>query len=243
MILITIVLIVWAIAFRLPSSSPPTRPDPEPIQGALVFPGAPGDAGLLRSLAGGGGLSHADHRGPHGDPLHRQEPQGKRLLQLRRAPSGDHALPVRLPHPLGASAPPSGTFLRGPNWNFFGPYEFWDTHKLEALVNVNLSDYFWVKLLNRPLPANPLIREVWGVLMTLAYVFVLPVLLAKPWDKAPRWLRWMSLNKYFKKMGPARYYVGVSLFLLMLSLPIKMYLRWAFNLKYIVAFPEIFFNI
>ena len=33
-----------------------------------------------------------------------------------------------------------GTFLRGPNWNFFGPFEFWDIHKLEALTNVNLSE-------------------------------------------------------------------------------------------------------
>ena len=27
-----------------------------------------------------------------------------------------------------------GTFLRGPNWNFFGPFEYWDIHKLEALL-------------------------------------------------------------------------------------------------------------
>ena len=40
-----------------------------------------------------------------------------------------------------------GTFLRGPNWNFFGPFEFWDIHKLEALVNVNLSEYIWVRAL------------------------------------------------------------------------------------------------
>src|SRR6266487_249750 len=40
-----------------------------------------------------------------------------------------------------------GTFLRGPNWNIFGPYEYWDIHKLEALVNVNLSELIWVKLL------------------------------------------------------------------------------------------------
>src|SRR5262249_50802382 len=40
-----------------------------------------------------------------------------------------------------------GTFLRGPNWNFFGPYEFWDVHKVLVLNNVNLSEYFWVKLL------------------------------------------------------------------------------------------------
>ncbi len=35
----------------------------------------------------------------------------------------------------------------------------------------------------------------------------------------------------------------VFLFLMMMSLPIKMLLRWIFNLKYIVAIPEIFFNI
>jgi hypothetical protein len=29
----------------------------------------------------------------------------------------------------------------------------------------------------------------------------------------------------------------------MMSLPIKMLLRWIFNLKYIVAIPEFFFNI
>ena len=29
----------------------------------------------------------------------------------------------------------------------------------------------------------------------------------------------------------------------MMALPIKMVLRWLFNLKYIVAMPEIFFNI
>ena len=40
-----------------------------------------------------------------------------------------------------------GTFLRGPNWNFFGPYEIWDPHKVEALNNVDLSQYFWVKWL------------------------------------------------------------------------------------------------
>ena len=33
-----------------------------------------------------------------------------------------------------------GTFLRGPNWNFFGPYEYWDLHKLIPLNNVNLSE-------------------------------------------------------------------------------------------------------
>lgn len=137
----------------------------------------------------------------------------------------------------------SGTFLRGPNWNFFGPYEYWDLHRVEPLLNVNVSDFFWVKFLSRPLPANPIVREFLGIILIVFYLFALPFLLARPMDKAPKWLRWMSLHKYYEKMGPARYYIGVLLFLLMLSLPIKMYLRWFFNLKYIVAFPEIFFNI
>ena len=36
---------------------------------------------------------------------------------------------------------------------------------------------------------------------------------------------------------------AVLLLLMMVSLPIKMYLRWAFNLKYLVGIPEFFFNI
>ena len=44
-------------------------------------------------------------------------------------------------------------------------------------------------------------------------------------------------------MGPWRYSVFVMLLLSMIALPIKMVLRWLFNLKYIVAMPEIFFNI
>jgi hypothetical protein len=44
-------------------------------------------------------------------------------------------------------------------------------------------------------------------------------------------------------MGGPRFYVGAFLFLMMMSLPIKMLLRWVFNLKYIVGIPEFFFNI
>ena len=47
----------------------------------------------------------------------------------------------------------------------------------------------------------------------------------------------------YQKLGGARYYVTTFLFLMMMALPIKMLLRWIFNLKYIVGIPEIFFNI
>lgn len=126
-----------------------------------------------------------------------------------------------------------GTFLRGPNWNFFGPYEFWDQNKVEALVNVDLSEYFWIRLLGQGLPGNWFVRELPGILLIGFYFFVLPVLL-----RHTKWFR-----TYYEKMGPARYYVGVTLFLFMMLLPIKMYCRWLFNLKYFIHVQEYFLNV
>jgi hypothetical protein len=133
-----------------------------------------------------------------------------------------------------------GTFLRGPNWNFFGPYEYWDLHKLEALNNVNVSEYFWVKMLGRGLPGNMIVRELPGILMVLFYVLVLPGLLAFRHKVLGLPI---GLRKYYERMGVYRYSIFVMLLLGMFALPIKMILRWTANLKYIVAMPEIFFNI
>jgi len=133
---------------------------------------------------------------------------------------------------LWASLIVLGTFLRGPNWNFFGPFEYWDIHKLAALTNVNLSEYIWVRGLRTGYPSLWIVRELPGILLVLFYVFALPVILAKSWFK-----------RYYEKLAPPRYYVAAFLFLMMMSLPIKMLARWIFNLKYIVAIPEIFFNI
>jgi len=125
-----------------------------------------------------------------------------------------------------------GTFLRGPNWNFFGPYEFWDIHKLEALVNVNLSEYIWVKALGMGLPKNPLIREFFGFVAVLAYLLAMPPLLART-----------LLKRFYDTLGPVRFHLMTFLLLAMMALPIKMVLRWLFNLKYIIGIPEYFFNI
>jgi hypothetical protein len=126
-----------------------------------------------------------------------------------------------------------GTFLRGPNWNFFGPYEYWDLHKLIPLNNVNLSDIVWVELLGTSRPPNILVREMPGILICLAYFTLVPAILAR--------------IPFFKKIiaqgGYLRFSVLAGLLLFMASLPIKMVLRWTINLKYLVAIPEYFFNI
>src|SRR5438034_506036 len=56
-----------------------------------------------------------------------------------------------------------GTFLRGPNWNFFGPFEYWDIHKLAALTNVDLSEYIWVRGLRTRLQRRLPERRLRGV--------------------------------------------------------------------------------
>src|SRR5262249_27159650 len=126
-----------------------------------------------------------------------------------------------------------GTFLRGPNWNFFGPFEAWDPHKNVPLNNVNLSDYFWLGLMGSAMEGKWwLTRELPGILLVLAYLLLLPPLLAKT-----------ILRPFYIKMGFVRFFLLVTLIQFMAALPIKMVLRWTINLKYIVYIPEYFFNI
>jgi hypothetical protein len=126
-----------------------------------------------------------------------------------------------------------GTFLRGPNWNFFGPFEPWDPHKNVPLNNVNLSDYIWLMGFGRAMEGMGWFgRELPGILLILAYLLLLPPILAKT-----------VMRSYFIKMGFIRFFILVTLIQFMLLLPIKMVLRWTINLKYIVFIPEAFFNI
>jgi hypothetical protein len=124
-----------------------------------------------------------------------------------------------------------GTFLRGPNWNFFGPFEPWDPHKNVPLTNVNLSEYFWGALGMSVERAWP-IRELPGILVIFVYMVVLPPVLAKT-----------IFRRFYIHMGFVRFFVLITLIQFMASLPIKMVLRWVFNLKYIVFIPEYFLNI
>jgi hypothetical protein len=124
-----------------------------------------------------------------------------------------------------------GTFLRGPNWGFFGPFEYWDSHRLEALTNVNLSEIFYIKWLNMGLPSNILLREAPGLLIMFLTFAVIPPLLAKT-----------ALKSFYERLGSTRYAIFVVLMIFGALLPLKMYLRWFFNLKYIISMPEFFFN-
>lgn len=137
-----------------------------------------------------------------------------------------------------------GTFLRGPGWAFFGPFEAHDPAKVEVLTNVNLSQWFWEVCLGTGVPkADPaagfggrlatiLWRESVGIAILALYYVGLPIVLVRTW-----------LANYRRVMGRGRYWIMVLLLLTMLLLPVKMLLHWTLGLSYFVTMPEYFLNI
>lgn len=126
-----------------------------------------------------------------------------------------------------------GVFLRGPNWTFYGPFEYWDFHKVVAENNINMSEILWIKMLNTSMPKNIIVREFLGIIFTGLYLFVIPPLTARS--------KWGQ--KIIENTGKIRFYIFMVLILGMTSLPIKMFLRWIFSLKYIIAMPEFELNL
>src|SRR5438034_6934411 len=232
LIVCSVVLIVWSILLKAPLEQPANRSlTPNPSKAPWYFLGLqemlvyfdPWLAGVVLPgliIAGLIAIPYID-KNPKGN--------GYFTFKERKAEISIFLFGFAV---LWVSLIVLGTFLRGPNWNFFGPFEFWDVHKLEALTNVNLSEYVWVRLFRIGMPSFWLIREAPGILLVIFYVFALPVILAKTVFKT-----------YYEKLGAVRYYVGAFLFVSMMSLPLKMLSRWLFNLKYIVTIGEYFFNI
>ncbi len=115
-----------------------------------------------------------------------------------------------------------GTFLRGPGWNWFWPWEPWDSHKVEAMTNQDL-------------PYLVGFRDYWasaafgGGLVVL--YFVVGTLLMY-W-----WVVWLKGRKFMRRWGMARFGLTAFLFLNMLAIVVKMVMRSAFNIKYIMVTP------
>lgn len=137
-----------------------------------------------------------------------------------------------------------GTFMRGPNWSFFGLYEPRDLHKVVAQNNIKLSEYFWVIWLSRTLPQAPpgsgwlaelgaiFRREIAGVIVLSVYFVGLPMVLGAT-----------VFRDFRRRMGRGRYVIMVLLLLTMFLVPLKMLLRWTMDMSYILSVPEWFFNV
>jgi hypothetical protein len=116
-----------------------------------------------------------------------------------------------------------GTFLRGPGWYFFWPWVTWDPHKIVALTNVDLHELFGIY--------SKLGAGIFGFFVVGGYFALAPIY----------WLWKKGKSAVLQKMGLVRYGIVAFLFLTMMSLPIKMILRWTLNIKYVWITP--WFNI
>jgi hypothetical protein len=232
MIVVTFLLVVWAVALKAPLEQPATSAKaPNPSKAPWYFLGLqemlvyydPWMAGIVLPLMIINGLVAI----PYID--YNQKGNGYFTFAERKFAITMFLLGFVV---MWVTLIVLGTFLRGPNWNFFGPYEYWDPHKVLPLNNVNLSEYFWLYLLKRPLPDAWYVRELPGIIVVLGYLFLLPPLLART-----------IMRTFFLRMGFIRFFLLVNLLQLMAALPLKMLLRWSINLKYVVYIPEFFFNI
>lgn len=114
-----------------------------------------------------------------------------------------------------------GVFLRGPGWNLFMPWEYWDPHKVMALTNVDLSYAFGV-------------RDYW-----MAFAFGGAVVLG--YFAVGSAVYMFMERKAIKSVGILRMLIKINLMLIMMGIVIKIVLRLAFNIKYVWVTP--YFNI
>jgi hypothetical protein len=115
-----------------------------------------------------------------------------------------------------------GTFFRGPGWNLFWPWQRWDAHKVVALTNVDL-------------PYLLGFRDYWTMAAVGGFL-VLLYFVAGLW-MFYRWVIWLKGKEFMVRWGSVRLAITAFLFVAMMGLPVKMFLRLAFNIKYILVTP------
>ncbi len=119
-----------------------------------------------------------------------------------------------------------GVFMRGPGWLWFWPWKEWDSHRIVADTNYDLTQFIGID-------SKSLLGFIIGGGLVSIYFFLgmtVPYILMK-----------MKNSQMLEKLGIIRYSIVAFLFLSMFGLPIKMVLKLVFHLKYIWATP--WFNI
>ena len=115
-----------------------------------------------------------------------------------------------------------GTFFRGPGWNLFWPWQRWDPHKVVALTNVDL-------------PYLVGLRDYWAM-AAFGFFLVLLYFVVSVW-LFYKWVIWIKGREFMLRWGAVRFAITAFLFVTMMGLPVKMFLRLVFNIKYIMVTP------
>jgi len=114
-----------------------------------------------------------------------------------------------------------GVFLRGPGWNLFMPWQFWDPHKVVALTNVDLPYALGFRSYNSQTIVGGIIIIGYFAVGSAVYFF--------------------TERKAMASVGFLRMFIKIQLLLIMIGIVIKIVLRLGFNIKYVWVTP--WFNI
>ncbi len=128
-----------------------------------------------------------------------------------------------------------GTFFRGPGWNWFWPGQVWDPHMVEALTNVDLPYLFGLRdYTASAIFGLAVIGGYFVVGFAAFYWWVRRRPAGDPWSAFPG-----GGKELLEAWGPVRFGTTAFLLLSMIAVVLKMALRHAFNIKYILVTPWI----
>ncbi len=124
-----------------------------------------------------------------------------------------------------------GTFVRGPGWMWFWPWQRWDPHRVMSQTNVDLNQLLshWLNVRALDTPAAAFII---GFLAITGYYLVT---LGGTYRFA------LKRQLPDLQLGLARFLIKYWLFWTMMAIPVKMLLRLLLNIKYVMVTP--WFNV
>src|SRR5262249_54563531 len=193
LVLFTVILLVWSVKIPAPLEEPASQArTPNPSKAPWYFLGLqellvyfdPRIAGVL--------LPGFIIVGLMAVPYLDRNPKGTGYYTFDERPCAGSFYCAGL-LPLSVPLVIRGTFLRGPSRAVLGPLECWEIHEHEPSVNVNVSEYFWIRWMGRPRPDNIFLRELPGTVGLLGWFAILPPLLGKT-----------LFRKMAAEMGPVR---------------------------------------
>jgi hypothetical protein len=114
-----------------------------------------------------------------------------------------------------------GVFFRGPGWNLFMPWDYWDPHKVVPLTNIDLPYYLGIR--------SEMVAMVFGLVCVGGWLVGVPGAV----------YRWKKDSPTIRELGPIRYGIVATLFMIMAGVVVKMFLRHLLNIKYILVIPNI----
>lgn len=157
-----------------------------------------------------------------------------------------------------------GTFMRGPNWAWYWPWESWLYHKPPPPPTMILPRLFGIGLLGAYFSVGMilplLVKAQFNLKSTILKVLLCAVGVAAIIGVLPMFkfvqglwigfgiflyvvLGFLLPQHYLKGISKLRYVVCMALLLMMIGVFLKMAVRLGFNVKYIVSIPEVSLNI